>query len=216
MFLPPSGPISLTGEFQRNYDFSVLFAKDPATIPEDVSTVGNNSFLSVATWILPYISGLVSKCPTPQENLKTVQQNWNFVGEVELPIAVDLPPFDVTFLEDELNVVSKFFQQYVAYLTNNRDMLIQTIKASCMSMTLIRTSHFSFDAQIGDVLQLPAVKIPTHIEIYPRIIPKVVRTDEFDKAGNTITQTVVTFIRVPKIHMPLGNGIGISGVNNLR
>lgn len=191
------GPLSLTGELQRDYNFEVLLVKDLTALPVDLSSdllAIAKEILNVASLI--YISGLIKKITPPTEGLKTLDVDMNVVGNMAIPRTIILKPFDVTFYEDDLGSVNKFFKNYYRMIMCGSKLNFVALDYACLGLVMIKNMNTGLQPLLNVDTN---IKIPNTFEYYPRILPIEASAGVMDKGGSGIHEVTVKFVRVPKL-----------------
>ncbi len=107
-------PNFLLFEPQRNYNFEVIFWKDPTALVtqgfsgEQLTTL--KKILDIATLI--YVSDKVKTIHPPDTQIQTKGIDMGPAGSIPIPEKITFAEFSVEFIDDELGVVRNFWRDY--------------------------------------------------------------------------------------------------------
>ncbi len=201
-------------EWQRTYKFTAILFRDISSIskktaPIDIAT---QTLFTVAS---PYISTLIKSVKVPQTDVRTKDVEYGFLRTL-YPDLVVMPEFEIVFMEDQFNTVSRFMRMWFLELTNNGKMTFKPTGLVAMSLLFTKNTWeplSSFNLPMGPTYGngLGALsELPTEIQYYPRIIPTSVNEGTFDKTSEAFSEVTVKFARLPKIIMDKSVSLGAS------
>ena len=220
---PGNGP--WVADLQRNYRFSATFTPQISTgagnlrglgsalaglfpgEPSAPKAPGAASLANMArfTAMLLYVSTLVKAITPPQRVIETSDFQLGPLT-VPLPSKVTLEGFDVTFLHDVTGMVESFYNLMVLAATStpgagggsgyvSGSLTFQALASLAVSLTFTRTMA---PLPVGERLpQGPQADIPLAAHYYPRVFPVSMKTSEFNKSGDELSEITMSFIRLP-------------------
>lgn len=188
-------------ELQRDYLFQVRLFKDLSQLSSSVKKIFTQGLSSInkvdistmfANATLLYLSECIKSIRPPTTELGYDEIKMGVLAGIPFLNKVVMSQFEIVFMEDQINSVTKFFQMYQSFLTSYRSAKFTNVND--MSLSMLFSRDMSFPLGQGIINQFP-----THVEFYPRIIPIKVDYGTYDKSSDKLAETTVTFARFPVI-----------------
>jgi hypothetical protein len=137
-----------------------------------------------------YVSTLIQSVDFKQNTFKTKEVKLGAFS-FTLPQYVDLGGFSITFQEDDLSSVKRFYDDWLESLMDEGGMF-NNLKSYSLSFIFARTT---------------GLKIPTYTEMFPRVYPVSIKESTASYDSDDLKTYTIEFVRIPNMNRGILEGI---------
>ena len=191
------GPLFLTGDPHREYDFTFQLSKIDGVKLRAPSWT-NILFSSL---FLRYISGLAEQVNLPSSKFTLGQVQLSTL-QIPFPKGFEISTFSVQYLEDELLSVSRWHLTWQENIRGDGGgFQFAELGKVCCQAIFAPTKKLAIEGPSAFGVGFSSIQAPITLggEVFPYIFPVDISRSALSKAGQNISKTTVTYARIPDV-----------------